>query len=135
MQSLSEVHGGSEWDNNPVLYLQTIGAYKEEIARGRAALEASGANAIDFYYVGAPEGDGFVEPISKYDATKDCPEVCTYTYNEGEEPTPHCYAPEDFYEITWQGPHLHVTPYDATLTWDAKHGVEEIRVDVNEAEI
>jgi hypothetical protein len=32
----------------------------------------------------------------------------------------------------WLGPHLIVTSYDATLTWDAKHGDEEIWVTVNE---
>ena len=134
MQSVSEVNGGSEWDINPALYLQTIGAYQEEITKGRAALETSGAQSINFFYVGAPGEDGFIEPISDYDETKDCAEVCTYVYNEGDTPTPHCHAPEDYYEITWQGPHLTVTSYDATLTWDEKHGDDEIRVDVNEVD-
>jgi hypothetical protein len=132
-QVISDVSGGTDWTHNPEQYLQTKGAYAEELKRGRKALEDSGAHSITFFYVGKPDTDGFLEPISDYDATKDQPVITTYKFEDEDAPTPMCFPPEDYYEITWQGPDLIVTEWDATLRWTEEHGTEELLVDVDES--
>lgn len=115
----------TEWCATPELYLQVVGAYNEEIEKGLAALEAAGAQSITFYYVGEPEGAGFIFPIGDGDEE----EVSRYTEEDGGEPKPYCLDPMD-YEITWQGPHLIVTNVGSYLKWDAKHGDEELTTDI-----
>lgn len=117
---VTPTHDSSDWGAAPELYLQIVGTYKEEIAKGRAALETAGAQSITFYYAGEPEGAGFICPCGEGQE-----EVARYTEEEGGEPQPYSFDPMN-YEITWQGPHLRVTAHDAALTWDAKHGGEEL---------
>lgn len=116
----------AEWCPTPELYLQAVGAYKEQITKGRAALVAAGAQSITFYYVGEPEGVGFISPAEEGEE-----EVARYTEKEGGEPEPYCFDLME-YEITRRGPHLTVTTHNATLTWGAKHGDEELWVTVCE---
>lgn len=123
---VTPVSDNAEWCPTPELYLQAVGSYKEEIAKGRAALVAAGAQSITIYYAGEPEGVGFIRPAEEGEE-----EVARYTEEEGGEPEPYCFDPME-YEITWRGPQLKVTAHNATLTWVANHSDENLWVTVCE---
>lgn len=132
-QSVSEVYGPLDLWETPELYLQTIGEYAGEIARGRAALEVTKADLITFYWVGKPDRDGFIMPIEN-DPDENIPEACMYEYYEKQPKIPMGIVSDDHYDVTWQGPDLKVSRMGATLVWTGKHtDAKEIWVDVNEA--